>query len=394
MRIEEVKSKKQISDFHRLPFDIYANYPQWIPHLQQDVEKVFTPSKNKFWEHGEACRWVLYDTNHNVIGRVAAFINRKVSDTFKQPTGGMGFFECIENQNAAFVLLDQCKFWLEERGMEAMDGPINFGEKDKFWGLLIENFEDSPYYGQNFNPPYYIRYFEAYGFQVYYNQFVFHRDYHTQLQPKFQERADRFAENPDYSVVKIDKSKLPKFAEDFRTIYNRAWVTHDGFKSMSKEQAMRLMKQMKPVIDPNTIFFVYHLKKPVAFYVSLPELNQIFKYVGGNLNWWGKMKFLWYFKVMKVVNTSFGVAFGIDPDYQSKGLEGVMFREYEKAIRPFPERYKNLIITWIGDFNPKMIRIIEFLGGKKFRTLATYRKLFNPNSIFERSPIIDGKKQG
>lgn len=394
MQLVEVKTRQDIADFHRIPFQLYANDKAFVPHLRQDVEKVFTPGKNKFWKHGTAIRWILKDDQGKLIGRVAAFVNERTAATFKQPTGGMGFFECINDQEAAFCLFDACKNWLEEHGMEAMDGPINFGEKDKFWGLLIENFEAPPYYGQNYNPPYYRDFFEAYGFQVYYYQLVFHRNFQEKLQERFTERAARIAEQGGFHVETISKKRLAKYAEDFRTVYNRAWVTHDNFKSMSQEQALHLMNQFKPVLDENLIYFVYHEQRPVGFYISMPELNQVFRHVNGNLNWWGKLKFLWYFKIRKVVTTSFGVAFGIDPEYQGKGVEGAIYQKMEDIIHhpKNQKRYLDLIITWIGDFNPKMIRIVQFLGAKEFRRLATYRKLFDPSAPFERAPIIGGSR--
>ena len=351
-----------------------------------------TPNKTNFLGHGEAARFLLKRNNGEVIGRVAVFINQKLSKTFKQPTGGLGFFECIQDKEAAFMLFNTCKEWLEERNIEAMDGPVNFGEKDKFWGLIVQNFDDPPYYGQTYNPPYYVDFFEEYGFQVYYFQHVFKRDYHAKLQDKFLERAERIAKNPKLRIEKINTKYLEKYAEDFRTVYNRAWVTHDNFKGMSKVQAMAIMKTMKPIIDPNLMYFAYFEDNPVGFYLSLPELNQAFRYVKGNLNLWGKLKFLFH-KKMGAIDTSFGVAFGIDPDFQGKGLEGAIFKEYEKNIRPYPDRYKNLIITWIGDFNPKMIRIIENLGGEEYRRLATYRFLFDRTKEFERAPIIGASKR-
>lgn len=392
MQLIEVKSPADIKRFHRLPFEIYRGNSAWIPHLRQDVESVFDKKDNKFWRHGEATRWILVDPTGKTIGRVAAFINKKQAYTFKQPTGGMGFFECIDNQEAAFLLFDMCKKWLQERDIEAMDGPINFGEKDKFWGLCVNNYDIPPYYGQNYNPPYYKSFFEAYGFQVYYYQLVFHRDYHAKLQDVFLKRAERIEADPNYHVEKINRKQLVKYAEDFRTVYNRAWTTHDNFKGLQKAQAMAVMKKMKPILDENLVYFIYHKKQPVGFYISLPELNQVFKHVNGNLNWWGKIKFLWFTRVQNVVNTSFGVAFGIDPDHQGKGLEGAIFKEYEKNVRKNPDRYKNLIITWIGDFNPKMIAIIKNLGATELRRLATYRKLFDETATFERSPIIGKEK--
>ena len=383
----EVNDKKTIEAFRKLPFSIYKGDKYWIPAVRQDVEAVFDPKQNKFFRHGEAVRWIFSNEQGEVVGRVAAFINRKQANTYKQPTGGMGFFECIESEAVAFQIFDQCKQWLQERGMEAMDGPINFGEKDKFWGLITENFEMPPYYGQNYNPAYYKRFFEAYGFQVYYNQLVFFRKVSDPLQDKFQDRYLKIKNDPNYHCEHISKSKLSKYAEDFRTVYNRAWVTHDNFKGMPKEQAMSIMNKLKPVLDERLIWFVYYQGTPVGFYISLPELNEIFKRVGDNLNLIGKLKFL-YYKTLGICRNSFGVAFGIDPAHQGKGIEGFMFQHMAEVIQR-KKLYDGIIITWIGDFNPKMIAIIKSLGGSKIRQMATYRKLFSPDAVFERAPLID-----
>jgi hypothetical protein len=230
MKLYEVNNNKElISDFYRIPSLIYKNDPYWIPHLIQDVEMVFSKKQNVYFTHGEATRWVLKNNNNEPVGRVAAFINKKTANTFKQPTGGMGFFECINDEKAAFVLFDACKNWLSERGIQAMDGPINFGEKDKFWGLITENFLLPPYYGQNYNPEYYVSFFKNYGFNVYYNQLVFHRKVADELQEKYVIRANRISQNKAYTLKKVEKNKLEKYAEDFRIVYNRAWQTHDGF---------------------------------------------------------------------------------------------------------------------------------------------------------------------
>ena len=385
MLIQEVKDAKTEKEFLQLPFKIYKNDPNWVPHLKQDIQAVFDPKKNKFFRHGEVIRWILTD-NGKTVGRVAAFINHKANKKSKVPIGGMGFFECINDENAAFKLFDQAKEWLKGKGMEIMEGPINFGEKDKYWGLIIENFNYPPYYNQNYNPAYYVPFFENYGFKKYYEQYIFHRNTSDELIPLLKEKSARIRKNPKFTFETIKKSKLDKYAEDFRTIYNRAWVKHDGFAGMEKRQSMAIMKTIKPILDEDLIFFAYYEGRPVGFFIALPEINQIFKHINGNLNWWGKLKFL-YHKWRGTCTTFFGLAFGIDPDFQSKGLEGAIFDECKKVIND-KDKYEDVVITWIGDFNPKMIHVIENLGAKKLRTLATYRYLFDREAKFERAPII------
>src|SRR5437868_3364763 len=115
MNLVEVKTNKDRKKFLELPLSIYQNDDQWIRPLDHDVEQVFDPEQNKFFRHGEAIRWILEDQG-KIIGRVAAFINSKTSGKEEQPTGGMGFFECIDSREASVILFDACRSWLRDRG--------------------------------------------------------------------------------------------------------------------------------------------------------------------------------------------------------------------------------------------------------------------------------------
>ena len=173
MQVVAVNNSSLKNDFLNVPKILYKNDKNWICPLDSEVENVFNPKKNNFFNHGKCTCWVLKDDRGNLIGRVAAFINEKKAYNYNQPTGGMGFFECIDNQSAAFLLFDTAKEWLTEHGMQAMDGPINFGENDSFWGLLVEGFTP-PSFGMNYNFPYYKKFFEAYGFVTEYEQLTNH----------------------------------------------------------------------------------------------------------------------------------------------------------------------------------------------------------------------------
>ena len=204
-----------------------------------------------------------------------------------QPTGGCGFFECINDQKAANLLFETAKKWLKEREMQAMDGPINFGERDRYWGLVVEGHDNPPIYGNAYQPHYYKDLFENYGFQLYFKQFMYERSVNDEIQEKYRKRSDVILQNPNYTFKHLEKDKMFEYAEDFRTVYNKAWATHSNFKGMSETQARSIIRKLKPVMDPQLIWFAYFQNEAVGFFISLPELNQIFKYVNGHLNWWG-----------------------------------------------------------------------------------------------------------
>ncbi|WP_224997499.1 hypothetical protein [Cesiribacter sp. SM1] len=388
MQLLEVGDEKTRREFLELPVRLYKNEKNWIRPLDQDIESVFDPKKNKLFRHGEAVRWILKDSSGTTIGRVAAFINQKTSRKEDQPTGGLGFFDCTNDQNAANLLLDACKSWLQERGMEAMDGSINFGDRDRWWGILAEGFDLEPNYCMHYNFPYYTALFENYGFQLYFKQFTYGRRVKEGgVSEKIQARAERLLAEPKYEFRHAEMKNMDKYAEDFRTIYNKAWVKHKGVGEMSKAQVDGIFKKLKPVMDPKIMMFGYYEGEPIAFFLNLPELNQIFKHVNGNLNWWGKLLFV-YHKWRGTCKKMLGLVFGVVPAHQGKGIESAMAIATSRYVWSSKSPYLDFEMNWIGDFNPKMMRIAEEVGGKVYKVHHTYRYLFDRSKPFNRCPII------
>ncbi|MCZ6521470.1 MAG: hypothetical protein O6848_08260, partial [Bacteroidetes bacterium] len=269
---------------------------------------------------------------------------------------------------------------------EAMDGPINFGERDKWWGLLVKGFDIDPNYCTPYNFPYYREFFEDNGFKTYFEQYTYARKALDKLSPMLQEKADRIARNPGYTFRHMELKKIEKYTEDFRTVYNKAWAGH-GTPELSSLQAKNIMKQMKPIIDERIIWFGYYREEPVCFYINLPEVNQIFKYLNGQLDLWGKLKFL-YYKWRGVCRKMFGVAFGITPEHQGKGLEGALIMATNTVVVEKNRKYDDLEFNWVGDFNPRMIHVLDRVGTYNSKTHITFRKLFDENREFQRMPII------
>lgn len=393
MQIAEVKTAQDALDFLEVPGIVQAGDDNYIRPLDNDINKVFDTQRNKYFTHGQCTRWLLRDDAGKLIGRVAAFINEATADKFEQPTGGVGFFECINSQQAANLLLDTGKQWLQARGMEAMDGPINFGERNNWWGLLIEGFTP-PSYGMNYNPPYYKVLLEAYGFQLYFKQYSYGLGVNDPRPEVYYEKSKKLLANPDYHFCHLDFKQIEKFTEDFRTVYNKAFVgSREGVKEISSEQAQNIMRAMKPVVVDYLIWFGYYKEEPVALFFMLPELNGYFKHVNGKMNLVGKLKFL-YHKLTGSVRKMFGIMFGVVPAHQGKGVEGGIIMAANAVVLP-KNRWDDLELTWIGDFNPKMMRVAENLGAKIVKTHATYRYLFDRSKPFKRYPIItEYEKEG
>ncbi len=393
-KIFEVNSPETEEEFLHLPLKIYRDDPHWIRPLDQDIRDVFDPKKNKYFRHGEAVRWILQDAQGRSVGRVAAFINRHSAKKYEYPVGGMGFFECVNDRQAAFTLFDLCRDWLTERGMKAMDGPINFGERDRFWGLLVEGFSE-PGYGVNYNPPYYKELFEAYGFRNYFNQLIYHRTIEKgALQPAMLRRAQRLLNNPDYSFGYLPKDRMQDLAEMVRTVYNKAWATFPDVPPMSPAQARTLYRTLRPILDEKLLWFGYYKGEPISFYLMIPEINQILKYMNGKLHLVNKLRFLWYKDVRKVIDKAVGILFGVVPEHRGKGVEAAMIHEFSKVAYSENFQYKELEMNWIADYNPPMMKVLEQIGATVTKTLVTYRYIFDPNIEFKRASLVNtGKKR-
>ena len=388
MKIAEVARPSDIREFLDLPVRLYKGNPHWIRPLDKDIESVFDPEKNKSFRDGQCARWILRDDAGLVIGRVSAFIlNKIVHKGNDQPTGGMGFFECIENEEAAKILFEQCKSWLQARGMEAMDGPINFGSREKWWGLLVEGFDVDPNYQCNYNHPYYVKFFEAYQFKLYFNQLTFSRSVMESLSERLAYKAGLISLDPDYSFRFIARKELSKLPEYIQHVYNLAWANRAENPELTLAQSRLLVKQMKPILDPRLLWFGFYKDEPVSFFLSLPEINQLFKHLNGKLDWMGYLKLAWY-KIFEKNTKAFGILFGVVPKHQGKGVDGAMIMAARALYQSDAMPYKEYEMNWIGDFNPKMIQVVEQVGARVNKRHITYRKLFDESKPFKRHPIL------
>ena len=349
---------------------------------------IFDKKNNKAYRFGKTIRWILKDEQGELIGRIAAFVNTKYKNKGDEfAVGGIGFFECINNQDAADLLFDNARHWLIKENVEAMDGPINFGERDRWWGLLTEGFSQ-PLYGMNYNPIYYKDLFETYGFQPFYQQYCFGMLPKEPLNDKIWEKHDSIAANPDYSARHLEKKHLEKYADDFTEVYNKAWAGHGGLKQLSKEQVLMMFKKMKPVMDPRAIWFAYYQGNPIAMFINLPDLNQWFKYLNGKFGLLNKLYFLWL-KTFKINRKLTGLVFGIIPEFQSKGINAYIIAETSTMLLKKKLPYTNYEMQWIGDFNPKMMNMAKNVGEVfNSRQLTTYRYQFDRTKPFKRHPIV------
>ncbi len=269
--------------------------------------------------------------------------------------------------------------------MEAMDGPINFGETDKYWGLLVDGFTH-PSYEIAYNPPYYQDLFEEYGFKTYYKQEGFHLDVKKPLPERFTRIAEWVAAKPGYEFRHMDWKTSEQLVRDFAEVFNTAWPTFKpDFTPLKPEYIHKTMQKAKAIIEPEFVWMGYKDGQPIAIYLMWPDVNMIFKHLNGKLHLINKLRLL-NMKRKKTITRARGVLMGVIPKYQGMGVESAIILNLVKVFKQKPH-YTEIEFSWVGDFNPKMRKIFMSVGSVSAKHYITYRYLFDREAEFKRHPI-------
>jgi len=260
--------------------------------------------------------------------------------------------------------------------MEAMDGPINFGENDNFWGLLVEGFTH-PSFGMPYNHPYYEQFFRAYGFKEYFEQVTNHLDLTIPFPERFWKIAEWVRKKPGFDWRHFEWKQSDKFIADLKEVYDEAWQHHQNFTPLALDTIKAEMAQTKTFLEEKFIWFVYHNDEPAAFLVMFPDVNQLLKPLKGKMNFWNKLRFFWLSKTQKIDRARITIM-GVKPKFQRFGLESGIFWQMQQVMdQPEYQHYREVELSWVGDFNPKMQAIHEAVGAKFGKRHRTFRLVFD-----------------
>ncbi len=382
MQILDVSNKKIEKEFIKFSKRHYKGDPNYVALFDKDIKASFDPKQNVHFSQGDAMRWILKNESGKTIGRIAAFYEKNKAEADYVNSGGCGFFDCINDQEAANLLFDTAADWLKERGFEAMLGPINFGENESNWGCLVHGFVQQGY-GMAYNKPYYQSLMETYGFQLYYRQFSYHIDLDKPFPDRFWKIAEWVNNKPNYQFKHFDYKEADKFVQDTVSIYNQAWVDlKDDFIPMDPEVIYDLMKKAKPILNPELVWFAYNNGEPISFFTFLPDANQIFKHLNGKLHLLNKIRFLWL-KSRNTMTRVRGTAAGVIPKFQNSGIESAIFWQIKPIVEKNPH-LKQIELSWVGDFNPKMIALYQSTGAQHAKTHHTYKYMIDKEIPFKR----------
>ncbi len=369
MNIEEVTGPDNTNEFIRFQYKMYQGNPHWVPPLKSDVSFLLSTTKNPFFQHAEAA-FFLARKNGETVGRIAAIIDRNHIDYHHEQAGFFGFFECIPDCSVARELLGTAASWLKKRHIEVMRGPMNPSTNDEC-GFLLEGFDSPPMIMMTYTPAYYLDYMERCGLTK-------ARDLYAYLaiikDVAAGGRLEKLASSvkarvPGLTIRPANMNHFQREVEAVKVIYNSAWSRNWGFVPMTDAETGVMAKKLKPLIVPELMLMAEVNGKPAAFFVAIPDYNQILGKINGRIGPVGLAKFLWYSRKIRDIRV---LAMGVTEEYRKKGIEGLLYLESFKAA--VKKGYERAEMSWILDDNVLVQRGCALMGGKLYKKYRIYEK--------------------
>lgn len=371
----KVQNENHVDEFHKLPFRIYEEYPNWMPPFRFEIEDIFDPEKNDFFKKGE-CERYLVTNGERVVARFAVMNTPERDKVLEPKMGGIGFIELENDRKLADYIIEFAKNWHKKRDYPAMRGPINFGENDTYWGLLVENFDEPNIYGMFYHAPYYQQLLEQTGAEKLDDHWSYKRYFNDPIPERMVKITDRIESRSGVELRPIDTNNIYRDAEYIRQIYNEAWSEQDirererEFTELTKDTVHRMVKKLKMVMIPESVLLAFVDGEPASFIVCIPDLNEISKETGGRLKWWHYPKLLWFRKRAKHLRT---LVYGTRPKFRKMGVEALTFTrgiQYTHEAAPTLEYLEG---AWVSEQNWLMQRSLEALGCFHHKTHRTYK---------------------
>ncbi|MFZ5907250.1 MAG: GNAT family N-acetyltransferase [Nitrospirota bacterium] len=363
--VVEVATEKDLDDFIRFPYSLYAHDPYYIPPLLPELRKQFS-RKNPFFLHAKV-RFFLARINGRQAGRIVSIVNHRHIEFHKERTGFFGFFESLNEQSVADALLNRVSEILKQEGIETLRGPMNFSTNEEC-GMLIEGFNLHPALMTPYNPPYYHHLMETHGMTKAKDLFAYICDIPQQLPEKVL-RVAAIAEKSGITVRPVEKKRFADEMRIFQEVYNSAWEKNWGFIPLTDEELRYLADSLKPIVIPEMTLVAEKNNEPVGFLGILPDYNFVLKKMRGKVNPLTILKALYYAKRIKLMRL---LLLGIKPHYRNRGVDALLFREgFRGSLK---NGFRRVEFSWILEDNIPTQRLVEMIGGELYKKYRIYER--------------------
>ena len=368
MQIEQVSDKKGLDLFILFPWKVYQGNPNWVPPLISEM-KFILGDKNPFFHHAEAA-YFLARKDGVIVGRIAAIVDRNHINIHKEQAGFFGFFECLRDVAIAQGLINAAAAWLRERDIEIMRGPMNPSVNDEC-GFLLDGFDSPPMIMMTYTPQYYLDYMERSGLTKSKDLFAY---ISVIKDVSAGGRLEKLASGvrtrvPGLTIRPVNMKQFQRELETVKDIYNSAWSHNWGYVPMTDEEIESMAKRLKPLIVPELLIMAEVNGSPAAFFMAVPDYNQVLSKINGRMGPVGIMKFLWYSRKIRDIRV---LTMGVKEEYRKRGIEGLLYLESFKAA--MKKGYERAEMSWILEDNVLMQRGCELMGGKLYKKYRIYEK--------------------
>lgn len=367
-KVEDDAYKKKFINF---PYELYKGNDYWVPPLRFDVKNNLDTVKNPFYEHAKIALWLAYKDGE-IAGRIAAITNDSHNKFYNDKVGFFGFFESINDVQVSRMLFDEASKWLKEQGKDVMRGPVNPSMNDEC-GLLINAFDQSNVLLMPYNPEYYVKLLEDYGFHKAKDLYAFwiSKDVikNEKMMAKLERVANMIIKKENISIRKVNMKDFRNEVQKVREVYNNAWSANWGFVPMTEAEFNFVAANMKLAVDPDYVEFAEINGKPVGFTLILPDLNQATKDINGKLFPFGIFKFL---AAKKKINRVRVIIMGVIKEYQKKGIDAIFYRD--TIVTGNKKNVTGAEISWVLEDNMPMVQSAINLGAEIYKTYRIYDK--------------------
>ncbi|MES3081309.1 N-acetyltransferase [Sphingomonas faeni] len=377
--IRPVETKKDRKIFIDLPFRLYADDPNWVPPLKSEALGLITPEKNGWFSHAKA-QLFLAEEDGRVVGRISAHIDTLAltmppEQGFGPGVGQWGLMEA-ERQDVFQALLERAEAWLREQGMTRALGPISMS----IWeepGLLIDGYDHPPTIMMGHAKREYRGWIEWAQYRPIKQLMTYEVDVTKQFPPIVQRIIKSGEKNPRISVRNVDKTKFEEEAAIILSILNDAWRDNWGFVPLTPPEIKDVGVKLKPIVFNDLIRIAELDGKPVAFMITLPDLNEAIKPLNGNLLPFGWAKLLWWLRKPKVRTVRVPLMGVVKELQASRMASQLAFMMIEYIRRASVENYgaQRAEIGWILDDNQGMRSIAETIESRVNKVYQVYERV-------------------
>ena len=367
--VRPVAGRADLERFLRLPWQVYADDAMWVPPLLADVRAALDTAKHPFHQHAEVQTFLAWRGN-DLVGRIAAVVNRAHNEFHQDTLGFFGLFESIDDQGVADALLATAESWLRDRGMTTAQGPMNLSTNEEVCspGVLVDGFHRPPAIMMGHTPAYYGRLLERAGYGKAKDLLAYWIE-NEEVPKRLQRVHQRLLRDGRTTIRSMRVREFDAEVKRVEDIYNSAWERNWGFVPMTHDEIAHMAKQLKPIVEPRLCAFVEVDGVTAGFALGLPDYNVALKHVNGRLFPTGIFKLLWYRRKIAHART---ITLGIKAGYRGRGLDGLLITHLFLEARKIGIWKSEC--SWILEDNWDLRRGLDAIGAVPDKTYRVYEK--------------------